>query len=119
LPGGSIRRPPHACSTPRRDAVMTAPTYEALKAQVGSTFHVEVAPAGTALLTLTRCTERQRSGDYLSYTVTFTGSADQPLAQGTFRFVGDGMDAIDIFIVPITATTGTIEYEAVFNELGD
>ncbi|MBI5074545.1 MAG: hypothetical protein HZB62_05180 [Nitrospirae bacterium] len=57
-------------------------------------------------------TERQRA-----FSIIFQGPPDMPLSQGTYRMEHDGMEAIDLFIVPVGRSVKGLEYEAVFNRL--
>ena len=93
--------------------------HEALSERVGMPFTVDLDPDGTATLTLTQCSPLLRAGGYSSYTLTFRGAADQPLAQGTFEFSADGIQPSAVFIVPLAATADGILYEAVFNQRED
>ena len=94
-------------------------TYDAFNSRVGTNFTAEVAPEGAAQLTLVECTPAQRSGGYVSFTLTFRGAANQPLAQGAFRLSADGFQPTEVFIVPTGATDDGIDYEAVFNQRED
>lgn len=94
-------------------------TYDAFNSRVGTSFTVEVAPEGSALLTLVECTPAQRSGGYVSFTLTFRGAASQPLAQGAFRLTADRFQPTEVFIVPTGATGDGLDYEAVFNQRED
>ena len=94
-------------------------TYDVFSSRVGTEFTVEVDPEGAAVLTLVQCSPAQRSGGYVSYTLTFRGAVTQPLAQGSFFFTADYFEPTEIFIVPSGATADGIEYEAIFTQRED
>lgn len=57
-------------------------------------------------------TEKQRS-----FSIVFQGPPDMPLSQGMYRMEHDGLETIDLFIVPVGRSEKGLEYEAVFNRL--
>lgn len=91
-------------------------TYDDFAALEGHVFAVAVEPDGVAELTLSRCSPPRREHGHVSYTLSFQGSSEQPLAQGTFEFTSEGTAPTAMFIVPTAADGDRIEYEAVFNQ---
>jgi hypothetical protein len=93
---------------------MSAPDYEDWSAAVGTSVTLTAPGGRTAALDLTRCTDRVEFGDFATFTLTFTGGADAPTEQSTYNLTLDGHDPIDVFLVPVGAVDGAIEFEAVF-----
>ena len=56
-------------------------------------------------------------GDLISkgFSLLFDGPADPPLGQRMYRFAHEHLGSFDLFIVPVSATCGLRQYEAVFN----
>jgi len=55
------------------------------------------------------------SRTFESFSLLFDGPADPPLGQRTYRFTHERLGSFDLFIVPVSATSGSRQYEAVFN----
>ncbi len=89
--------------------------------RVGDAFQVRAGAIPIALqLTDVRelgQAQGQPSSAEYSFALSFSGSAEQPLAQGTYEFVHARMGSLAIFIVPKATGQGARSYEAVFNRL--
>jgi len=55
------------------------------------------------------------SAKFESFSLLFTGPADRPLGQRTYRFTHERLGSFDLFIVPVSADHNARQYEAVFN----
>lgn len=86
-------------------------------ALVRTRFHVEVEPGVVVDLELTSVSTPQTGGSPGAecFALLFSGPADCPLAQRTYRFSHDQLGAFALFIVPVGAGRGARRYEAVFN----
>ena len=96
-----------------------ASTYDEFADRVGETFDVASPSGPVGSLTLSECGPRTSGGGYSSYTLTFRGEKDAPLAQGTLAFSAPGLGPVYIFIVPTGTIDDGIQYEAVFNQKED
>lgn len=66
------------------------------------------------VLQLTGCGALVRDGGYETFTLTFTSSTQTP--QGTVLLTGEGLENEAVFVVPVGASDGVTEYEAVFSQ---
>lgn len=85
--------------------------------RVGDTFQVRAGAVPVALRLATLHELAQPGSPEYSFAITFSGPAEQPLAQGTYEFVHARMGSFPVFIVPKAAGQGVRSYEAVFNRL--
>jgi hypothetical protein len=72
-----------------------------------------------ALATLAACSDAVRSGDLVSYSVTFVGGPGAPREQAVYLVEASGRDPEPVFLVPLREAAGRLEYEAVFNQSVD
>lgn len=101
------------------DDILGTLTYEAAKAFVGRTYHVQ---SGTRIIDLVvtnvvaavehgpRPKELKRE----AFSIFFRGPADAPLPQRMYPLMGETEDFPNLFLVPIGRTKDGYEYEAVF-----
>ena len=99
-------------------------SFATFREQLNSRFRVEVSPTRTIELELIEAEfiGKTENGDsmrpkYENFSLIFRGTAEQRLAQATYRFTHPKIGGFDLFIVPIAAEGGTIRYQAVFNRL--
>ncbi|GAB3127091.1 DUF6916 family protein [Glaciibacter psychrotolerans] len=93
--------------------------HEDFASRVGDTFTVAgdsggAEPDTSVELVLVGCSPLVASGGWLSFSLTFRGSAATPLGQGTFTFTAAGFDPAALFVVPISSTPAGIDYDAHF-----
>lgn len=79
----------------------------------GKSFAVQ--PAGTLQLVSVK-PGRQQAG-LEGFSLIFHGPAASALTQGTYNLQADGLDPMDIFLVPIGQVGEEIQYQAVFNRV--
>jgi hypothetical protein len=88
---------------------------------VGATFKVQVEPESEVNLELIAATmpgpHGQTTGGvrFECFSLLFTGPAERPLAQRTYRFSHERLGSFDLFIVPVGGDGNARQYEAVFN----
>ena len=91
-------------------------TNEFFRAQLGTIFRVAVAGADIPLQ-LVNVSDVRASGGFEAYSVFFHGPATHVLNQGTYTLGHERLDALSLFIVPITGSNAErIVYEACFNQ---
>jgi hypothetical protein len=85
------------------------------------TLHAVDGPAtgGDVLATLAACSDAVRSGDLVSYSVTFMAGPGAPREQALFLVAASGRDPEPVFLVPLREVGDRLEYEAVFNQSVD
>ena len=69
--------------------------------------------------TLSACSDAVRSGDFVSYHVTFLAEPGAPREQAVFLVEAAGRDPEPVFLVPLRDVADRLEYEAVFNQSVD
>jgi hypothetical protein len=72
---------------------------------------VQVSPGGTIAKGGANLPE------YESFSLLFHGAQAGLLRQGTYAFEHPALGRFDLFIVPIAAENGLVQYQAVFNRL--
>jgi hypothetical protein len=95
------------------------PHHEDWAARLGQQFTVTFASGHTAPLVLAECSPRVVNGDVASYSLLFTGDADAASGQGIVSFSAAGFGPAEVFIVPVQPRGDGVEFEAVYNQLGD
>lgn len=69
---------------------------------------------GTELV-LTGVSEPVEQGPFTTWSLTFFGPGNRPLAQGGHRLAHPAVGEEEIFLVPIGPSGDSLEYEAVFS----
>ncbi len=89
---------------------LTADFFEAL---AGKTFSVQ--PAGTLeLVSITRDTKDPRIE---GFSLLFHGPKASALGQATYNLQADGVEAMDIFLVPLGPSGEVMRYQAIFSRI--
>ena len=71
------------------------------------------------LATLAACSDAVRSGEHVSYRVTFLAGPGAPREQAVFLVEASGRDPEPVFLVPVREVGDRLEYDAVFNQSVD
>ena len=91
-------------------------TAEQFAQLVHTEFQVLLERDVKVALELTAVTvQSARNADFEAFSLLFSGPADRPLGQQTYRFRHERLGAFDLFIVPVSAENNRRQYEAVFN----
>lgn len=69
--------------------------------------------------TLAACSDAVRTGDLVSYRVTFVAGPGAPREQALFLLEASRRDPEPVFLVPVREGRDQLEYEAVFNQTVD
>jgi hypothetical protein len=85
---------------------------EGYAAQVGGAFRVQGTPVE---LTLVGVQPARTNPEYEAFSLLLRGPAEPSLPQATYVLENAVLGAEPIFIVPVAAEVGGIQYEAVFN----
>ena len=97
---------------------------ECFAALLRTKFQVLLEPGLAVSLELTAVTVPSRGGQEIvppvsqkfeGFSLLFDGTAAHPLSQRTYRFTHERLGSFDLFIVPVSATPESRQYEAVFN----
>jgi len=97
---------------------------ECFAALLRTKFQVLVEPGVAVNLELTAVSAPGRGGQesapsgsqkFEGFSLLFDGPEDRPLGQRTYRFTHERLGSFDLFIVPVSATRESRQYEAVFN----
>ena len=94
-------------------------TLEAFQKNLGTEFRVLRPEAEPVTLNLMDVHVGQCTPNHEQFSVSFSGSADLGLGQGSFHFEHERMGGFDLFLVPIGRHRDQIRYEAVFNRFRD
>lgn len=81
---------------------------------VGETFRVAIG-TGSTDLTLDEVSAVAESGGYRSWTLTFSGPTEAPLAQATWTITHERLGTEAVFLVPVDRSRDAVVYEAVFS----
>jgi hypothetical protein len=103
-------------------------TYATFAGHLGDLFRLHAGPADVVALELVQATDLGSRSDAAGgaegvpgqgerFAITFQGPHDRPLPQGTYQLEHDQIGSFPLFIVPVGAASGGIQYEAVFNRL--
>lgn len=83
---------------------------------IGSTFTLSAADGGLALALLSVTPlGHQRIGARTAFSLIFRGPAAPRLPQRTYALTHAALGEQSIFLVPVSARDGALEYEAIFN----
>jgi hypothetical protein len=95
--------------------------HEDFAARLGEqvTLHALDGLGRSALATVATCSDVVRTGDFVSYNVTFLAEPEVSPKQAVFLIEASGRDPEPIFLVPLRDVGGRVEYEAVFNQVVD
>jgi len=88
-------------------------TLKFFESLAGKTFAVQ--PAGT--LHLASVTPGRQQPGYEIFSLIFHGPASSVLPQGSYNLQAEGIEPMDIFLVPIGPVGGQMQYQALFNRL--
>ena len=91
---------------------LTAATFEP---HIGTTFAIEAAPAGVALVLESVTTLADRPGGRDPFSLLFRGPAEPLLLQSIRRLEHAQLGVLEIFIVPLAPDAGGARYEAIFS----
>jgi hypothetical protein len=69
--------------------------------------------------TLAACSDAVRTGDVVSFSVSFVAGPGAPREQAVFELAAPDLDVQPIFLVPHRVVGDRVEYEAVFNQTID
>ncbi len=94
---------------------MSAPDYDDWASGVGTDVTLTAPNGRTMPLLLNACSTRIASGEFESYSLTFSAGPDAPRDQAVYNLTLDPFDATDVFLVPIALGDG-VTLEAVFNQ---
>jgi hypothetical protein len=83
--------------------------------QLNTKFRVELETANRLELELIKVEEAMTPPDYEQFSLTFRGTLEMPLNQGTYRMEHDKMETSDMFLVPIARDQEGFYYQACFN----
>lgn len=93
-------------------------TLETFEPHVGSSFWVELSTGGKVELRLTRAAKVMESEAARlprhPFSLYFIGPLSVRLPQQTYHITHPGLEAMDVFLVPIGQDAQTFQYEAVF-----
>ena len=103
-------------------------TYATFAGRLGDLFLVHPGLADVVALELVQATDlgsrsdvaggaEDAPGQGARFSLLFQGPHDRLLPQGTYQFEHEQIGSFPLFIVPIGAAKGGIQYEAVFNRL--
>lgn len=92
-------------------------THDAFAGKLNTKFEISVADGQTVEAELVEVSELLTSARQERFAIVFRGPKEPFLGQGTRRFAHDGMEAFELFIVPIRFDEQGAYYEAVFNRL--
>jgi hypothetical protein len=95
------------------------PRYEDWAARLGQQFTVTFAPGHTSPFVLAECSPRVVSKGISSFSLLFTAEVGAASGQGIVSFSAAGFGPAEVFIVPVQPRGDGVEYEAVYNQLGD
>src|SRR2546423_5559763 len=112
----------------RRSSLLENFTYATFAGRLGDMFGVHAGPADVVALKLVQATDLESRSDVAGgaegaagqgerFAITFQGPHDRLLPQGTYQFEHEQIGSFPLFIVPVGAAKGGIQYEAVFNRL--
>jgi hypothetical protein len=90
-------------------------TYEAFAKTAHTKFMVQVDDTNKLELELIEVTDQKLTGNQEEFTLTFRGTNDCFLGQGTRLFEHDQIGTFVLFIVPVNQNSSGFYYEAVFN----
>ena len=81
----------------------------------GELFDLPTSDGGTVTLTLASVQVMSAPRGYETFSITFFGPEERPLAQDTYQFTRTGADPIDLFVVPVAQDADGLHYQAIVN----
>jgi len=91
-------------------------TIELARSLRGSIFSVATAdPQQPISLRLDDVCESSAQGQYVQFSLLFSGTLDTPLVQQTFLLSHPQLEQLPVFLVPISKSEDSVQYQAIFS----
>jgi hypothetical protein len=99
-------------------SAVDAPGKDVFAGLVNSTFRLHTAE-GDLAMRLVEFEEGRASTEYEQFSLIFSADEGAPPEQGVYHVEHNEVGSFDLFLVPIAANGGGIDYQAVFNRIID
>ena len=93
------------------------PTHAEFAENQNGIFRVSFPPEKFSEIRLVAVSEHVIRGPQEQFSLTFRGSPEVFMPQGTYELFNDKLGSFDLFLVPIGRDADGFSYEAVFNNL--
>lgn len=91
-------------------------TLELARSLAGSEFSLATAdPQQPIRLRLDHVSESSAAGQYVQFSLLFSGPLDAPLVQQTFLLSHPELEQLPMFLVPVGQSEDNIQYQAIFS----